>query len=318
MQLIFALIHTLTFRKIWALIISQHTYIVARLFRKDIKASMPPYVTIEPTNRCNLRCPECITGAGQMKRTAGHMSLADFKAIIDKIYPYTVVLNLYMQGEPFLNKDLAQMIAYAKSKKLFVSLSTNAQILPQLEAEALPHHLIISADGATQGTYEAYRKGGKLSKVQDFVRTLSKWKKERKLSLPFIELQFLVHRQNEKEIHATKVLFKGQYNRFVTKSMQIINEENKAKFMTQLPNANRYAKIKTAHKGCYKMLSTSVITQEGQLALCCMDKNAEYVRGNILQEDYGKLLNNEKAKAYRKMLIEDKSKVAICSNCPFA
>lgn len=318
MRLLLSLLQTLTVLKMGAFLKAQYAFVVARLFGVDLNPMIPSYVTIEPTNLCNLSCPECITGSGQMKRAVGNMSLENFTSIVDQIYRHTLVLNLYMQGEPYLNKELPQMIAYAKSKNLFVSLSTNAQRLPELGNEVLPQHMIISVDGATQESYVAYRKGGKLSAVQEFVRVLSDWKKENKEGLPFMELQFLVHRKNETEVQATKLLFKGQYDRFVTKSMQIIHEENKAEFMPQASLSKRYATDKEMKRGCYKMLSSSVITQDGQLALCCMDKNAEFVRGNLLQEGYLKLLQNGEARSYRKMLIEKKSKMAICNNCPFA
>ena len=318
MRLLLILLRTLTFTKVGALLNAQYAFVVARLFGVDATPTRPPYVTIEPTNLCNLRCPECITGSGQMKRVTGHMSLENFTSIVDQIYRHTLVLNLYMQGEPYLNKALPQMIAYAKSKNLFVSLSTNAQRLPELGKEVLPHHLIVSVDGATQESYVAYRKGGKLSAVQEFVKVISDWKKENNEGLPFMELQFLVHRKNETEVQATKELFKGQYDRFVTKSMQIINEENKAEFTPQASSKNRYVKDAAMGRGCYKMLSSSVITQDGQLALCCMDKNAEFVRGNLFHENYLNLLQNDEARFYRKMLIDKKSKMAICNNCPFA
>ena len=100
--------------------------------------------------------------------------------------------------------------------------------------------------------------------------------------------------------------------------MQIINEENKTEFTPQMTCCNRYVNDKAVHRACYKMLSTSVFTQEGQLALCCMDKNAEFVRGDIFSSAYDELLNNKEAHSYRKMLIKQKSKVSICRNCPFA
>lgn len=317
MQLILVLLQTLTFRKIWALISSQISFINARLFGVNIKSTYPPYVTIEPTNRCNLNCPECVTGSQQLQRSVGDLSLKDFKKIVDEIYRYTLVLNLYMQGEPYLNKELSQMIAYAKSKNLFVSLSTNAQRLPELKERYLPHHLVVSVDGATQKSYAAYRVGGKLSKVQDFVKAISDFKQDTNCHTPYVEIQFLVNKHNEGEQNAVKVLFKGQYNRFVTKTMQIINEENKAEFTPQMTCCNRYVNDKAVQPGCYKMLSTSVFTQNVDLALCCMDKNAEFVRGNLLEENYKALLNNDKAHTFRKMLIDKKSKISICNNCPF-
>src|SRR6266436_638959 len=48
-------------------------------------AGRPMNVTIEPTNACNLECPVCETGAGVLGRVAGHMSLDQFRTIMDKI-----------------------------------------------------------------------------------------------------------------------------------------------------------------------------------------------------------------------------------------
>lgn len=318
MSLLFTLIKTLTFAKLLALLRAQWAFVLGRFVGVGSQSFMPPYVTVEPTNRCNLQCPECASGSGQLKRQRGDMSLDMFKSIVDQIYSHTIVLNLYMQGEPFLNVDLPLMIAYAKAKNLFVSLSTNGHFLPELSKDALPHHLIVSADGATQASYSAYRVGGQLDKVLAFVTAIAQWKSERKTNLPFVDLQFLINRYNEEEIDGAKELFRGKYDRFVRKKMQIINEKNRAKFQATDKRDRRNEQRMTSARSCYKMLSSVVITQDGSLVPCCMDKDAHYAFGNVKDEKIFSLLNNKKALEFRNALLTNKMHVPICQNCPFA
>jgi len=318
MTLVIAILRTLTFSKLWALLRAYYAFVLGRVFGKNAKARPQAFVSIEPTNRCNLSCPECVSGSGELTRPRGHMSLANFKHIVDQIYRHTLVLNLYMQGEPYLNPQLPEMIAYAKRKKLFVSLSTNANILPPLSVESLPQHLIISADGATPEGYTSYRRGGDLNKVRAFVRAIAELKQKEKSGLPYVELQFLAHQHNAHERKATRALFKGQYNRFVTKKMQIIHEENRAHFQAQSVCCNRYIDQQRLQPSCFKMISTAVFTQDGYWVACCMDKQAHHRFGNVLEEDYRDVLQGAALRDFRQSLITDKARIAICRNCPYA
>lgn len=318
MTLIIALLKTLTIKKLKTLFKVHIAYRIEHFTGKIKRIKHTPYLTIEPTNRCNLRCPECITGSKEMKRPIGDMTFELFKKIIDEIYEHTLVLNLYMQGEPYLNKELPQMIAYAKKKNIFVSLSTNAQLVPELKAESLPHHIIVSADGATQESYEKYRVGGKLKKVENFLNSIKNFKQRNKQTLPYIELQFLVNKYNEDEIKSCKNLFRGTYNRFVKKSMQIIHPENEKFFLPKNGSCNRY-RINTKMKpSCYKMISTTVVTQDGKIIPCCMDKNAEFSYGDLHSDTVTNSYDSEENKRFHQSILKDKTKVSICRNCPFA
>ena len=318
MSLIFALLRTLTWAKLRALLQAQLAFVLARFFHRVSAPYFPPYVTIEPTNRCQLSCPECIAGSGQLERPIGDMSLEAFKRIIDAIAKHTLVLNLYMQGEPYLHPQLSEMITYAKAKGLFVSISTNANVAMNLDLASLPQHLVISVDGATQASYEKYRHGGQLQKVQDFVEAIAHLKHQKRASLPYVELQCVVNRYNEQEMGAIKQLFRGQYNRFVRKSMQIIHDENREEFVPQATCCNRYVNSKAIQPGCYKMLSSLVITQDGVMVPCCMDKNAQFAYGHVADTSLMSLLESDVVTQFKRRLIDQKNQISICRNCPFA
>lgn len=318
MPLIYALIKTLSLRKVFTWLKAQGSFILARYFNKVVPIAYTPFVSIEPSNRCMLKCPECVCGSQELTRNIGYLSLSNFKKIIDEIHKYTIVLNLYMQGEPYMNKDLGQMIAYAKEKKIFVSVSSNAQIMPTFKKEELPQHLIISADGATQETYEKYRVGGSLEKVKDFTKGLADFKLKHNTPLPYVELQFLENNYNKDETEATKQLFSGSYNRFVKKKMQIIHPDTGTHFSTPNACCNRHINTNTNKASCYKMLSTTVITQDGYMIPCCMDKNAQFSYANIKESKIASANKNKETRDFQKLIISKKNKVSICQNCPFA
>ena len=71
-----------------------------------------------------------------------------------------MAINFYFQGEPFLNKQLPEMISESFEKRIYTATSTNAHFLDSNTAkrtvESGLHRLIISIDGTTQETYEQY------------------------------------------------------------------------------------------------------------------------------------------------------------------
>jgi organic radical activating enzyme len=85
----------------------------------------PFMMMVEPTNFCNLKCPLCPSGNGEMTRERGNMGIDDFKRLIDDAGDYLVLLMLWNQGEPFINRDLLEMIRYARSKRIPTMTSTN-------------------------------------------------------------------------------------------------------------------------------------------------------------------------------------------------
>ena len=77
----------------------------------------PTKISIETGNICNLRCPLCPTNSDDNKNVEkGLLSLENFKVIFDKISPFVKTIDLFNWGEPFLNKDIGEIIKYAKMK----------------------------------------------------------------------------------------------------------------------------------------------------------------------------------------------------------
>src|SRR5579862_2439060 len=131
-----------------------------------IPLATPFIIFTDPASSCNFKCTFCPTGHRDMiaetGRYQGVMKLDVFKKIIDDLGEFDKpikVLRMYKDGEPFLNKRLADMIAYAKRSKRvdYIDTTTNGTFLsperlgPVLEAGI--DKINISVDGMTEETY---------------------------------------------------------------------------------------------------------------------------------------------------------------------
>lgn len=107
---------------------------------RDVIPLKTPYsIYFFPTNLCNFRCRYCahFGGLKQFEKEYGlkaeSMSLETFKRTIDQLKDFSnqvKVINLSGQGEPLLNKQLPEMIAYAKESKVAknIEIITNASL----------------------------------------------------------------------------------------------------------------------------------------------------------------------------------------------
>lgn len=133
-----------------------------------IPLATPFIVFVDPASACNFKCPFCPTGhhdlIAETGRFQGAMKFELFRKIIDDLAEFDrpiKVLRLYKDGEPFLNRRLADMIAYAKrsGRVDYVDTTTNGSLMsPERLGPVLAAGLDkinISVDGMTD---DAYRK----------------------------------------------------------------------------------------------------------------------------------------------------------------
>lgn len=297
-------------------------YLLSRFFKTTHVSSLPFAISIEPTNRCNLSCVECIRTFNSTI-TSKDISPEQFENIIKSIYHKTFYVNLYFQGEPLMNKNIHRIINVANKYKLYTVISTNAHFLTKDMAEQLIQaklsKIIISIDGMTQESYSKYRQGGQIQKVIEGITNLLEAKQKYKSTMPKIIAQFLVNKFNEHEIpsflHWAKKLKIKPY----LKTMQIYYDYN------FLPSKERYKRYKTTNNGytvkkkkqsgCWRLWSQCVITADGNVLPCCFDKTEKYIFGNVFTTPLKDIWKNKQFKDFRKNVLYNKKNIEICSNC---
>lgn len=284
---------------------------------------MPVSISTELTNHCNLKCPECSSGSGQMKRQRGFMDIDLFRRIIKELKPYLYNINLYFQGEPMLHPLFFSFIDSCRD--LHSTVSTNGHFLsPDNSGKIVSsglNRLIVSIDGADQESYSAYRVNGDLETVLEGIRSVSIAKARYKSSVK-LEIQLLVTRVNEHQIAQVRSLAKSLGAYLTLKSMQIINEENTGLWLPSDRKYRRYEMVnsKFAIKNkmpdrCARLWFNPVITWDGKVIPCCFDKDAEHIMGDINQESFREVWNGPRYRVFRKAILKDRSMIEICRNC---
>ena len=83
--------------------------------------------TIRVTKACNLRCPHCYVNAGE--KLENELSLEEIKSIIDQLAKLKVFSIFFTGGEPFLRKDIIEILKYTNKKGIGIAISTNGSFL---------------------------------------------------------------------------------------------------------------------------------------------------------------------------------------------
>lgn len=294
---------------------------------------LPTFISVEPANFCQLRCPECPIGQGKHLSTKPQlMSMQMFERILQQTYATAHTIQFYFQGEPLLNQQLPEMIYKANKLGLYTIVSTNAQALNPNIAEKLVKsglkHIIVSIDGFTQESYEAYRIGGSLHKALEGLSFLSQAKAQLHSRIR-IEIQVLRLRSNEHEWEWIKRNYKKLgATHLVFKTAQLYDYEDGHPLM---PSNERYARYKKTATGkyinkwaankknkyftCLRLWQACVINTRGEVLPCCYDKDSQYPYGNIMQHNLKDIFTSHTATTFRLQLLHRQLSPKMCHNC---
>ena len=89
-----------------------------------------PIVVWNVTRTCNLRCVHCYSDSFA-QRYPGELTTEQAKGVIDDLAAFGVSALLFSGGEPLVRPDLLELMAYATTKGLRVTLSTNGTLIDE-------------------------------------------------------------------------------------------------------------------------------------------------------------------------------------------
>jgi len=253
----------------------------------------PENLQIEISNRCNLNCFLCPKGRGEINRKRKDIPLDYFKDIIDEIKQKDPYLQLWNYGEPFLHPNISKIIESIPAVFTNCDISTNGHYMNEGLAKTIVFSgitkIIFGVDGLNQKNYEKYRKGGRLEKVLQNIRTLSKIKEEYKSELK-INVQFIALKHNFDQIPQLGDFFypMGVDEIEVKSAMMMFDDNNylnriAKKYLFLNYSGERYEVREGAvhMKGepidhCPLLEKSIVITTDKELLNCCWDFKSEY------------------------------------------
>lgn len=322
------LLRCLTIPRLLNLMVLQATYLTARYLRVFRTTRGPAAISIEPTTACNLQCPECPSGLRSFTRETGRLNIENYKCWLHQHSKTVIWINLYFQGEPFLHNDFFKLVRLAKRKRYYTMTSTNGHFLTEENCRNIIRsgldRLVISLDGLDQSTYEQYRREGNLQLVLDGIEQLTTMKMELGVKHPYIELQFLVLRNNEHQIEEIKSWArKPGIDEVALKSAQICDLSDSNNL---IPAKDHYSRYRKSPEGGYRIKSyrgnhcrrlwiSSVLTWDGMVVPCCYDKDASYLMGTLEHDLFPAIWTGETYQNFRKKVFANRQSIDICTNC---
>jgi MoaA/NifB/PqqE/SkfB family radical SAM enzyme len=250
--------------------------------------SYPPYLKIDPSVRCQLRCVGCPQVSDKFRASLpkkGFLAVDEFKKIVRPLAKTTIAISLSQFGEPLLNKDILSMVEFAHSLRIGVHFPTNFSLkfsdayLEQLVKSGLDK-LTVALDGASKETYDQYRVGGNFDLVTRNVRRLSDMKRRLKSRTPLVEWKFVVFDHNEHETEVVRTRFREWG--FDSHSL-VYDRHGESSRRVRL---SRYA----ARKPCFWLYNTMHVDCDGTVRPCC--GAPDWRIGNALETDSAAVWNS--------------------------
>ena len=291
-----------------------------------IPLETPFIIFIDPSSACNFKCTYCPTGHLDLikdtKRYQGVLKFDIYKKIIDDLKDFknnVKVLRLYKDGEPFLNKNLAEMVSYAKkSKKVdYIDTTTNAALMtkerlkPVLDAGI--DKINISIDGMNNETYLNFTKTKlEFSKIVENVKWLYKNKGNTEVAVKIPG--DIINEKEEKEFFKT---FGDYADRiFVENFAPCWPEFDVEKHTGVKITKGIYQQEITETDICPYIFYSFSVNADGLVSSCFLDWKRKLIIGDVRVESMKDIWNSKKMNRLRLMHLEKKRKnIDACSSC---
>lgn len=188
--------------------VSRENFLFWLSHKIDYPLLPPDAVQINFTFDCNLACKMCSMHEqkkfllSQGRRT--DIDSAAIKKVIKETKEIGTKTLLFIGGEPFLRKDLFDLIDYAKSLSLNSIIVTNGVLLNQERIKACfasgVDWLSISLDAATEDTFRKIRGENILGEIVKNIELLNQLKKDMKKESPRISAVCTIMNDNLEEL----------------------------------------------------------------------------------------------------------------------
>ena len=269
----------------------------------------PTSVTIELTDRCNLRCSYCPKSKG-VGVSGGDMGFTLFKYIVDEANAFHPVEQMILvgYGEPLLYPKLINAIEYVKDKYPYteVVITTNGILLDKYIGRRLINSgldtLTISVNSGLAERYKKLNNADKYELVventRNFLQLLNRYGTKRK---PSTYVQILQTVNTEKEIKD----FVDYWSFYVSPNARITFNPM-CNWGGQL-GIEGYTSKKMNRYPCEQLQRSLIVTREGRVIPCCAilpESAGDLVLGNIKDSSFEKLYTKGKIEYLRRLDLE--------------
>jgi len=310
----------------------------------------PFSLEIRPTGRCNLACLSCVKHASfyekESKKIKGEISKQKYLELINDASKLSVRKILISGGgEPFLRKDILDIIKEIKKNNMEGEIITNGTLIHKNLAEKLVKlswdKLIISLDAPNKKAND-YLRTKSFDSVIKNIKNINNFKKKYKSSQPEITIAAVLSKKNYNLLFKMLKLSNELGAKFRLQELIIwskkgdllrLSKEKRKEFDSQIPKLIEYAKelkIETNLKDflesetgteqgkkeekeflCFAPFYDLSISEEGNARFCQMSPPTSE---NIRDKSLGEIWFGMKMEDFRQKMLK-KEYPDFCTNC---
>lgn len=280
--------------------------------REKIVSEFPLQLDIETTGRCNLMCRHCFRFS---RRTAvGDMPFGLYKKIIDEGQKYGLcAVNLTWMGEPFLHKEIIEMINYAKEKGVLdIMINTNGTLVDEAMAQKLLDSkldtITFSLDAVVEKHYNQIKYGSDFKLVNKNIARFIELKAERGQKKPAIIVQMIDQKQTHEELMA--------FIQYWRTKVDIVRISNYLSPDGKRSDKLRYKNPPKAIFPCPQLWQRLVIAWDGSVYPCCGDNACRDKLGDVTQTNIHEIWHSERLNYLReKHSLYEADDIEACAHC---
>jgi radical SAM protein with 4Fe4S-binding SPASM domain len=277
------------------------------LKRPVMVPTFPRTLYLETTNRCDSECQTCLRTFNTLEPPKD-LTLAEVQRLVDQ-FPVLERVVLHGIGEPLLNKQIFDIVAYLKTRGATVLFNSDAISLTQKRAAQLIDSGLdeyrVSMDAATRETYARIRGVDQFARVIRNVGSLVSLLQQQGCSRPRVSMWFTTLKTNldelpafirlaaqlgVPEVNAQRLVFYGQGLAVQEQSLHRRLEEREQGLLTEAETlAQQYGMtfkasgattpLESLHgaapdqrpwAGCQRPWTLSYVTANGNVLPCCI------------------------------------------------
>ena len=260
-------------------------------------------VYVEITNHCNLSCSFCI----QNKREVQHISISQFKILLEKLKGYTDYLYFHILGEPLMHPEIQELITLANHEGFYVNITTNGYLIGRIQDNLNIRQVNVSLHsyderyGKSLENYldDVFQAVDQLSGHGTYV-SLRLWVNTfyHEQIIAYINKRYQTQLTNKEEVYRIKErVFVNRFHEFIW------------------PDLNNY--YYCSKGSCYGLRDHIGILVDGTIVPCCLDTEGVLRLGNIYEDELEDVLTTERCLRMKEGFSQNQKVEELCKHCSF-
>ncbi len=291
----------------------------AHLFFRDLDpGGFPLRVSVETTNRCNLRCPYC--PREESGRGFGEMAEELYESLARQCADRDIAFAPQGFGEPFLDPDFGARLR--KARRLGVrhlDVVTNATLLDQvnclalIEAEVLL--VTIDLDGADKQVFERNRVNACYEEIVANVQRLFRMRRALGSRFPYVSLSAV----GLPEVLPSMAAFRALWEPWLGPHDEIFAAQP-VTWAGDRPMAGKRAATEVelaTRPPCRHLYKTLQVYWDGRASPCTYDHACRLEVGNTARQSIDEIWHGAPLSRLRELHEQHRSgEIALCRGCP--